>query len=175
MTTHQTDDSIPPSDDPEPRVVKRLNDGWVLWYHNPNDTNWDISSYNTLAEINSIDDFWNTYEFISNTIIENSMLFLMRKGIEPLWEDKNNINGGCWSFKITKGQIKKYWTELSIYLLGENLVSNKIKLINGLSISPKKSFCIIKIWNNDKTINDVKLLNKSMDMPFDSCIYKEHC
>ena len=170
MTTHQNDEIDQPSD----RVVKKLNDGWVLWYHNPNDTNWDISSYNNIAEIYTIDDFWNTYEFINNTIIENSMLFLMRKGIQPLWEDEKNINGGCWSFKISKGQIKKYWTELSIYLLGENLVSKDVKLINGLSISPKKSFCIMKIWNNDKKINDKQILNKSMDIPFDSCIYKQH-
>ena len=44
------------------------------------------------------------------------MFFIMREGIEPFWEDPQNVNGGCWSFKISKGNIKKYWTELSIYL-----------------------------------------------------------
>lgn len=152
---------------------KRLTDTWVLWYHNPNDTNWSINSYKKMAEINTIKDFWNTYEHIENNIIENSMLFIMRSGINPLWEDPKNINGGCWSFKISKGNIKEYWTELSIYLLGETITKNS-NSINGLSVSPKKTFCIIKIWNNDKNINDIEILNKSMLIPFDCCIYKQH-
>ena len=24
---------------------KQLNDTWILWYHDPNDLNWDISSF----------------------------------------------------------------------------------------------------------------------------------
>ena len=152
---------------------KILNDSWILWYHDPNDLNWDLASYKQVSEIKTISDFWNTYEFIQNNIIENSMFFIMREGIEPLWEDPQNVNGGCWSFKISKGNIKKYWTELSIYLLGEN-ITKKEKLVNGLSISPKKTFCIIKIWNNDKNSNDKNLINKKMDIPFDSCIYKQH-
>ena len=152
---------------------KLLNDTWILWYHDPNDLNWDISSYKIVSTMTTIRDFWNTYEFMKNNIIENSMLFIMRKGILPLWEDPKNVNGGCWSFKISKGDIKKYWTELSIFLLGEN-ITKKEKLINGLSISPKKTFCIIKIWNCDKSKNDKTLINKKMDIPFESCIYKQH-
>jgi translation initiation factor 4E len=152
---------------------KILNDSWILWYHDPNDLNWDLASYKQVSEIKTISDFWNTYEFIQNNIIENSMFFIMREGIEPLWEDPQNVNGGCWSFKIPKGNIKKYWAELSIYLLGENITKRE-KLVNGLSISPKKTFCIIKIWNNDKNSNDKNLINKKMDIPFDSCIYKQH-
>lgn len=152
---------------------KTLNDTWILWYHDPNDLNWDISSYKIVSTIKTIKDFWNTYEFLKNTVIENSMFFIMREGILPLWEDAKNVNGGCWSFKISKGSIKKYWSELSIFLLGEN-ITKKERLINGLSISPKKTFCIIKIWNCDKSKNDKNLLNKKMDIPFESCIYKQH-
>ena len=28
------------------------------------------------------------------------MLFLMRDGIQPIWEDEKNRNGGCFSYKI---------------------------------------------------------------------------
>jgi len=151
----------------------KLNDSWVLWYHDPNDVNWEISSYKSVATISSIADFWNTYDFLENNIIENSMLFIMREGINPLWEDPQNLDGGCWSFKIGKGKIKQYWTELSIFLLGEHITKRE-KLINGLSISPKKTFCIIKIWNSDKKISNKDQLNKKMDIPFDTCIFKEH-
>ena len=87
---------------------KTLNDSWILWYHDPNDLNWDIFSYKIVSSIKTIKDFWNTYEFLKNNVIENSMFFIMREGILPLWEDSKNVNGGCWSFKISKGSIKKY-------------------------------------------------------------------
>ena len=155
---------------------KILNSKWILWYHDPLDTNWDLSSYKNLHEISSIQNFWEIYKFMDNNIIENSMLFLMRDGIKPLWEDDKNVPGGCWSFKITKGNLYEVWLNLSLYLCGESLISNKknYELLNGISISPKKNFCIIKIWNSDKKQNNLSFLNKIEDLPFDTCIYKEH-
>lgn len=174
IETSQLDSGSLDSSDDDIASDNILNFKWVLWYHDPNDTQWDINSYKKIASISSISDFWNIYNLIKNSIIENSMLFIMRYGILPQWEDPQNCNGGCWSFKIMKGNIKKYWTELSIFLLGETIINTNKCIINGLSISPKKSFCIVKIWNNDKNINNKSLLNKKMKIPFDSCIYKTH-
>ena len=47
-------------------------------------------------------------------------------------------------------------------------------MITGLTISPKRSFSIIKIWNNNKNKNKSTLLNKVNNLSFDSCIYKAH-
>ena len=101
------------------------------------------------------------------------MLFLMKENVEPLWEHEKNINGGCWSFKISKGDLKTSWEELSVNLTSETLCKNS-DIINGISISPKKTFCIIKIWNNDKNKNKSNLLNSVNNLSFDSCIYKAH-
>jgi hypothetical protein len=154
----------------------KLNNKWILWYHDPLDTNWDINSYKNLQEITNMKEFWEIYKFIDKNIIENSMLFLMRDGIKPLWEDEKNVPGGCWSFKITKGNLCKTWLNLSAYLCGESLIENKenFDLLNGISISPKKNFCIVKIWNGDKKQNKLGLLNRIEDLPFDTCIFKEH-
>lgn len=150
-----------------------LKNKWILWYHNPLDTQWTLDSYKVLYEIQSIQDFWKMYSFLDNNIVENSMLFLMKENVEPLWEHEKNITGGCWSFKISKGNLKTSWEELSVNLTGETLCKNP-EIINGISISPKKTFCIIKIWNNDKNKNKSNLLNKVNDLSFDSCIYKPH-
>ena len=153
-----------------------LNNKWILWYHDPLDTNWELTSYKKLQEISNIREFWEVYKFMDNNIVENSMLFLMRDGIKPLWEDEKNVPGGCWSFKISKGNLYNIWLNLSAYLCGESLISNKknYALLNGISISPKKNFCIVKIWNSDKKQNRLELLNKISDLPFDTCIFKEH-
>ena len=48
----------------------------------------------------------------------------------------------------------------------ENLFPENVKEslhVNGISISPKKNFCIIKIWNNNSKKEDVKLLSSKLD------------
>jgi hypothetical protein len=72
----------------------------------------------------------------------------MRKNIIPSWEDTHNRKGGCFSYKVSLNNINETWKLLSLLLVGETLtVNNKLmETINGISISPKKNFCIIKIW-----------------------------
>ena len=37
-----------------------------------------------------------------DNIVLNCMLFLMLDNVLPMWEDKNNCKGGCFSYKIKK-------------------------------------------------------------------------
>ena len=164
----------------------KLNNPWVIWYHNPSDNNWDIKSYHNLYEINTVEEyckFENTRK-IHLPKLSESMFFIMRKLNEyeyvyPMWEDENNKQGGCWSFKINSESIEEIWKILTIYLIGENLgtnVTNSLN-INGMSISPKKGFCIVKIWNNDSNDNDVlEIINNKLGsyIDLDTCFYKSH-
>ena len=77
----------------------KLKSSFVLWYHKINDTNWDKDSYISLGKIDSIKSFWIIYNKIGSFL--GGMFFLMREGIFPQWEDKANIKGGYWSFKIS--------------------------------------------------------------------------
>ena len=72
----------------------KLNSKWKLWFHDPLDNNWKLESYKDIYTIESIESYCKLYSFLNNKIIENSMLFLMRDTIDPLWEHKENINGG---------------------------------------------------------------------------------
>ena len=154
-----------------------LNDEWILWFHNPLDNDWSIESYIEIGEIKTIEDFWELQSYLNQNHVNNSMLFLMRKGIKPIWEDENNKDGGCWSFKISKKDIFKAWSELSIAILGETLTLNSSNYneITGISISPKKAFSIIKVWNRDLKSNNVNILSKKIPYIFlNSSIYKAH-
>ena len=153
--------------------MNNLKSNWVLWFHDPLDNNWKLESYKPISKLKTVDDFWNTFEYVDNNIIENSMLFLMKDGIDPLWEDKNNVDGGCWSLKIQKGNIKPLWTNISVNLCCENISNNNDIQINGISISPKKNFCIIKIWINKNDAN-IKNLKKIENISYDGIIYKPH-
>lgn len=162
-------------------MSETLNTYWTLYFHHPTDNNWDIESYKKICEIRTPQDFWNIFNYLGNDIIENSMLFFMKEDLPPLWEDERNSKGGCWSFKIYKKNVAKSWIELCSYIVSEELITdskkNDIKntTITGLTISPKRSFSIIKVWNDDATIQDTKILRN--DVPYvnlDESIYKPH-
>ena len=154
-----------------------LNTVWVLWYHKPSDKNWSKDSYKRIFEIKTIEDFWLIHKHIKKNHIENGMYFLMREGIFPLWEDKKNRDGGSWSFKISKDIIYNSWIELTIAVLGEMLTKllENCSYINGISVSPKKGFSILKIWNTDKTKCDKRLLKDDIpNIDLSKSIYKAH-
>lgn len=48
-----------------------------------------------------------------------------RTGVKPLWEDKENLNGGCWTIKVRKedGRSLKVWEEICLLVLGGEVQS----------------------------------------------------
>ena len=153
-----------------------LYDKWVLWAHLPHDTDWSLRSYNKIVELHSVEKVISCMNSVPSQMVKNCMLFLMRKGINPTWEDPKNIKGGCFSFKINNNDVYKTWTQLSYLLTGETL-SNNHKLqknITGITISPKKSFCIIKIWLSTLEFQNPKELTLPQFMDISGCLFKKH-
>ena len=146
----------------EPGTEYFLNDTWNLYFHDPYDNNWNTTSYHCLGSISSVHDFW--YHFLSlKPNVHKGMFFIMREHVFPIWDDPSNINGGCISIKVLKENMAEFLELLCISLLGETLlVEDRLHLwdnINGISSSPKKSFCIIKIWLKNDNLNDKKYFN----------------
>jgi hypothetical protein len=149
--------------------IHTLQNSWIVWYHNPSDKDWGKDSYKDIIEITSIEDYCvlkNSWNMCLPKISEG-MFFLMRKlkdgtSIYPQWEDTNNIEGGVWSFKIPKDKCEDIWFTLIKYVLGECLIKDNIEysIINGISISPKKNFSIIKIWLQKNSIHNIENLLK---------------
>ena len=153
-----------------------INSTWNLWFHKCDDDKWDFASYNKLASFNNLEDFSIVSNALDEVHIENSMLFMMRGNIKPMWEAEENVSGGCLSFKIYKKNIYESWNQLTYFLIGEKVLKNESDnlKVNGISISPKKTFSILKIWFSDKTINDPKFLNNMNLFKFEDAIYKAH-
>ena len=59
---------------------------------------------------------------------------LMRKGIEPIWEDPKNSNGGTFTAKINHNIGYNIWSDCVMYMIGESL-SHDSNHINGISVS----------------------------------------
>ena len=127
----------------------RLHTNWIIWYHDPSDKNWTKGSYKSVLELNTLEDFIAIDNSWSQCLplVTEGMYFIMRKikkkVIYPLWEDELNKAGGYWSFKVNNEDSQKIWSDLCKFLIGETICNEDTMLINGLSVSPKKKFCIL--------------------------------
>ena len=152
-----------------------LNNKWVLWFHSLKNPNWDNKSYIKVIEIKTLLDFKLLNDVLRINHLQNGMFFLMKNDIFPTWEDPKNRLGGCISFKYDNNILKE-WLKILLLCITDNLSTKKnINEINGLSISPKKEFNIIKVWIKDDS-KDYKKIIKTYE-PFiilDKSIYKKH-
>ena len=125
-----------------------LNTKWVLWFHSINNKKWDIKSYNNILEINDLLSLKSIFNVLIANHYQNGMFFIMRNNILPMWEYPDNRDGYCLSYKIPASELKENCDNIIKITLTEEIFMNKddhIKL-NGISISPKKEFNIIKLW-----------------------------
>lgn len=133
-----------------------MNDVWCFYFHDPYDSNWTNNSYKLLGTLSTVEEFWQHHNCIKEHI-NKAMFFLMRDYVFPCWDDAANIEGGCISIKVLKDQVSTFWEDICIKVLGECLLTEGHRqhwnLVNGISCSPKKHFCIVKIWVKDETLN----------------------
>jgi hypothetical protein len=87
---------------------------------------------------------------------------IMRKGIEPIWEDPKNLNGGTFSIKMNHAKGYDVWALFMMYMLGETM-THEMNNINGITVSyisdafnfnnnnantnGNNSYTYIKIWD----------------------------
>jgi len=155
----------------------QLNDKWVLYHHLPSENNWTLSGYTVVANnLDSVEKVVSLNAKLPESMMKYSMLFLMRSGITPLWEDKQNANGGCFSYKVINKHVVEVWRHMMFLLCGESLVINpKYSMnINGITISPKKNFCILKIWMNTTAIQDPQVIQNIENLTKHGSMFKKH-
>jgi len=150
---------------------------WNLYYHLPHNKNWDLASYTIIMNsIDTIEKVISLNESIHENVVKNCMLFVMREGITPMWEDPRNRNGGCFSYKVINKAVVEVWKNLFYGLCGESLCvdNNYNKHVNGITISPKKNFCIIKIWLDTSSLQDPNMIIQIPNLLKQGCLFKKH-
>ena len=154
-----------------------LSGKWTLWAHLPHDTDWSVNSYINLFTFSTVEETIALVETLPETLVKNCMLFFMREGIKPTWEDPKNRKGGCFSYKVSNKNVCDVWRELTYVLVGESVSSNAqfVNCITGITISPKKNFCIVKIWmTNCDHQNPAVVTNEVNGLMPQGCLFKKH-
>ena len=154
-----------------------LNTNWVLWYHSINDKSWTKSSYKKIYTINNLYELYGLHDVVQKFHLQNGMFFLMREDVFPTWEDPDNREGCCVSYKVPGKVLQEEWVNIVNRVVTEDILvdTKSWSLVNGVSIAPKKEFNIVKIWLRNQPSDYTELLKEYE--PFymkDKAIVKAH-
>ncbi len=156
---------------------KALQSKWTYYYHLPNDKSWDLASYKTImSSIDSLDKLIAINENVTDNIIKNCMLFVMKDRITPMWEDSCNRNGGCFSYKVPNKVVVQVWRDLTYFMCGNALTVDPkhMEFVNGITISPKRGFCIVKVWMKNCQLQDPNIVVNVENLTKAGCLFKNH-
>ena len=61
-------------------------------------------------------------------------------------------------------------------MVGKSISNDKnfVNNITGITISPKKSFCIMKIWMKDCILKDPDIFVSITNLSIEGCLFKKH-
>jgi len=150
-----------------------FQDSWKLYFHDPNDSSWDfMTSYKPICTISCVNDFLEMHAAFRH-LWAKGMFFLSRDHVIPIWESPHHVKGGCLSFKVMKPEVPNVLWELTARLVGETLAKNGAERVTTVSISPKRSYCILRIWVADETMQSPELYNLRVPS-YSSLLYKPH-
>ncbi|ATY59123.1 translation initiation factor 4E [Cordyceps militaris] len=137
-------------------------------------------------QIESVQDFW---RYSNNTPVAQikmrESIYLFKSGFRPVWEDRRNINGGSWTFRVPRAQGPEVWKTVQLLAIGERLqeVLGENDQICGVGLSVRFKYHLITVWNRDgsqqKSIDGifasvVKELPEELQTREENYFYKRH-
>ncbi|KAL2023924.1 hypothetical protein VTK56DRAFT_701 [Thermocarpiscus australiensis] len=104
------------------------------------------------TRIESVQDFW---RYNNNTPVDQikmrESIYLFKAGFKPVWEDRRNVLGGSWTFRVPKSIGPDVWTRVQLLAIGEKLQSvlEEGDQICGVGLSVRFNSHLISIWHRD--------------------------
>lgn len=162
---------------PHPLPTHAIPTGsWTLYFHEPEDKTWTPESYKKLGAASSWEGLGAVMRELGSQRATNGMLFAMRGETSPLWENKANIRGGSYCLKVNRRVAAEVFQRYLAAAAAGVTTTNPENAIVGVTMSPKKGFCIIKLWNaNAKAFSapsDVILLHE--ELKSEEILYRPH-
>ncbi|KAE9553763.1 hypothetical protein FO519_003031 [Halicephalobus sp. NKZ332] len=93
-----------------------------------------------------------------STMIMGSDFYIFRRGIKPMWEDKNNIRGGRWSFIINRQKrgelLDQSWLELAMAVTSAVRFRKDLGEICGAAVNVRYKGDKVTLWTRDASNDD---------------------
>jgi len=133
---------------PPVQEVHPLKSTWVVWYRSPGNKFQDYEkSTHKIAHFGTVEEFWAVYSHLRrpSTLPHVSDYHLFKKGIRPVWEDKENRNGGKWNIRLKKGVANRYWEDLMLAIVGDQFGEAGEDLC-GAVLSVRGNEDVLSVW-----------------------------
>jgi len=152
VTENILEDTPIPEGTPLSKIL--LPNKWVLYLYDKqlfkkmaNRTNFQAKPYKELCTISTVNDLIYILKLMEVRIendknhphykklnLDTNDYIIMRHGIEPIWEDPKNSNGGTFTVKMRHTIGYDTWATFLMYMLGETM-SPDMETINGITVS----------------------------------------
>ena len=108
------------------QTTQNLHDFRYAWsfYHDAASKNTSATYENRLTllqdDIINPKIFWqvmNNFPFGALKLKDSVHFF--KRGVKPVWEDRRNVRGGAWTFRIPKTQSEEFFREILLMSIGE--------------------------------------------------------
>ena len=107
----------------------------------------------------SVQEFWGLCNNIPqiNQLGIKASYHLMRKDVEPRWEDPFNERGGIWTVRISKQHALVFWQNLLLATIGGTFFSvlEEGDEISGVTFGARKVDVVFMVWNKKGDISEL--------------------
>jgi hypothetical protein len=135
-----------------------LSSPWVLYEHPAGTSDWSLSSYKQITKVTTKEEVASLIRSMAmdEDHVTGSYLCFMRDGVAPVYESKENKEGGAITIRFNLEHAKSFWMMFIAHAVCEDILipneTHTSDIIHGIIISPKRGNIIIQIWTK-KTIS----------------------
>ncbi|CAF1067881.1 unnamed protein product [Rotaria sordida] len=127
-----------------------------------------------ISTVETVQEFWSVFNNIPapNRLANRVSYHLMRQNRKPLWEDRENENGGIYTYRCSRTKTNTAWQELCLAAIGEQFSVIDGDDIVGISIQSRETqLDIIQIWNMNPSEEAQKAIDKTILQLFPDNIF----
>jgi len=132
-----------------------LEQRWTLWYYrHDRSAKWE-DNQKKVVTVSTVEDFWSVYNHIvpASELKDKCDYSWFKEGVEPMWEDKANKEGGRWILasegKLRNAALDGFWRDLLLALIGEGF-QDLSEYVNGAVCSIRAKGDKIALWIGGK-------------------------
>ncbi|KAI9822618.1 MAG: hypothetical protein M1827_000337 [Pycnora praestabilis] len=153
---------------------------WVIWYRPPTSKYSDYEkSTIPLAIFSSVETFWKAYAHLKRPSVLPSVsdYHIFKKGVRPVWEDKENRKGGKWIIRLKKGVADRYWEDLLLGIVGDQFAEAGEEVC-GAVLSVRSGEDVLSVWTRIDGGRNIKIretIKRLLAFPADTnIVWKSH-
>ncbi|CAE1245191.1 EIF4E [Acanthosepion pharaonis] len=142
---------------PDALIKHPLQFKWGLWFYKVDKAKTWASNLKLVTSFDTVEDFWSLYNHVqrASKLPPGCDYSMFKDGIQPMWEDEQNKQGGRWVINLNKQQrhleLDNFWQETLLCLIGEAFDDSSFNVC-GAVVSIRNKGDKLGLWTRDTQI-----------------------